>query len=245
MPRVAEVAWGPFIFTLLAGSVAPHGASDELRLRVRASNEGRYDGNFWDASFRLLVGGTALSPTSGLNKILAGHSIDQAVVTFDIPRGTDAATLRFVLPDANADVPLDLTSTGRPAEDERADAGDALSRAILSTLQRDPMPFLSGDGYATTLRSATARRFANAVRLTFSVGFSNSGRYPSGTGELVMRVAAGDRVIAPWEAPNEVIAPASTTSGSYVFDVPPGTRRVVLRGMVRSMSTERAFDIGE
>jgi hypothetical protein len=58
-----------------------------------------------------------------------------------------------------------------------------------------------------------------------------------------VRVAAGDRVLAPFDAPNEVIAPSATVSGTYVFDVPPATRHVVLRATVGSNASERPFEL--
>jgi hypothetical protein len=244
VPPVAEVAHGTLLYTLLSGSVAPHGAANELRLRVRVSNEGRYDANLWDASFRLDAAGRTLSPTSGLNRLLAGHSIDEAIVTFDVPPGTGAATLRVLGGgDAAGELPLDLRPTGRPAENEDAPAGDALSKAILFPVQRDPVPLLADDGAAVTLRGISGRRFANLVRLRVAVDMENRGRYPGWTGALTMRVAVEDRVLPPFEAPNAVVDPAARYSGTYVFDVPPAARRVILRAAMGDQTAERPLDV--
>ena len=72
LPRIAEVAHQSLIFTILSASVVPlANGTSELRLRVRFSNEGRYDANAWDNSFRLVVGGNTLAPNSRLNELAA------------------------------------------------------------------------------------------------------------------------------------------------------------------------------
>jgi hypothetical protein len=246
VPNVAEVAHGSVLYTLVAGSVGPHGPAHELRLRFRASNEGLDDAKLENASFRLAVDERVLTPTSRLNQVLAGRSIDEVFVTFDIPPGTSRATLRISSGQSVGELPLDLLPTGRPAEDDRADAGNALSRAILFSLQREPAPLVKeAGGLEAALQSATGRRFANLTRLMFSVRIANSGRYPRASGDLILRLAADQRVLAPVDQPNEGIEPASELRSAYVFDVPPATRRVVVRAMVGDTTGELGFDLPE
>src|SRR4029079_1472787 len=99
-----------------------------------------------DDAFRLATGArgsNVLAPTSGLSEIVASHSVRQGVVRFQVPAETRAAVLRVRIQAATAELPLDLSSTGRPADTDRADTGDALSRAILAPLVREPRPLLA------------------------------------------------------------------------------------------------------
>ncbi len=244
IPPVAEVAHSSLIYTLLSASVIPLGnGTSELRVRVRFSNEGRYDANVWDASFRLVAGGNVLSPTSGLNEVAAGHSLTQGIVTFTIPADTGKAVLRVIEGDRVAEIPLDLARTSRPAADEKADAGDALSRAIVRNVAGTPRQLVSDSSMNVTVERGTIRRFANVVRLRFSLRFRNPGRYAVGSGDAVLRMAAGDQVIAPIEAPNLVIESNAEAMGDVEFEVPASTRRAVLRATLRDMKSEWPLEL--
>ena len=163
LPRIAEVAHRSLIFTILSASVVPLGnGTSELRLRVRFSNEGRYDANAWDDSFRLVVGGITLAPTSRLNEIAHGHSLMQGIVTFEIPAHAGKATLQVIEGRRTGELPLDLSATSRPAEDEKADAGDALSRATVRSIAGTPVAFVRDGDLSVAIESAASRRFVNA-----------------------------------------------------------------------------------
>ena len=244
IPPVAEVAHPSLIYTLLSASVIPLGnGTSELRVRVRFSNEGRYDANAWDASFRLVAGGNVLSPTSGLNEVAAGHSLTQGIVTFTIPADTGKAVLRVIEGDRVAEIPLDLSLTNRPAADEKADAGDALSRAIVRNVPGTPRQLVSDSGMNVTVERGTIRRFANVVRLRFALRFRNAGRYAAGSGDAVLRMAAGDQVLAPIEAPNLVVESNAEATGDVEFEVPSSTSRVVLRATLRDVKAEWPLEL--
>ncbi|KIS27240.1 hypothetical protein TV39_11995 [Arthrobacter sp. SPG23] len=66
-----------------------------LTFTLRCTNHGRYDINFWDAAFRLNVGGVSHSPDSGLNEVVAGDSSTSGEVRFTIPADTRTAVLRI------------------------------------------------------------------------------------------------------------------------------------------------------
>jgi hypothetical protein len=244
IPRVSEVAHRALIYTILSARVVPLGnGTGELRVRVRFSNEGRYDANAWDASFRLAAGGNVLSATSGLNEIAPGHSLTQGIVTFTIPADTGKAVLRVIEADRVAEIPLDLSVTTRPAEDEKADAGDALSRAIVRNVAGTPRQLVADSAMNVTVERGTVRRFANVVRLRFGLRFRNAGRYPAGSGDAVLRMAAGDQVIAPIEAPILVIEPNAESIGNAEFEVPSSTSRVVLRATLRDANGEWPLEL--
>ena len=140
IPRTAEIVGADIIgvhiiYTLLSGSVARHGETTTLDLRFRFSNDGATDMLIGDGAFRLAIGSNVLVPTSGLLEMVASHSVRQGVIRFQLPAGTREAVLRVRIQAAAAELPLDLSSTGRPAETDRADTGDALSRAILAPLR--------------------------------------------------------------------------------------------------------------
>jgi hypothetical protein len=243
VPPYAEAAHGELIYTLLSANVASRGTANHVRFRFRVSNEGRYDANLWDASFRLALGDDVLTPTSGLNEILAGHSIKQAIVTFSVPAGTSRATLRILGGNDAAEIPLDLTPGGRAAEDEKADAGDALSRARLASLVSEPRPLIATEGFSATLLRATSRLFVNKRRLIMAVRMTNQGRYPMASGDLRLRLQAGDEVIPPAGAPNAVIDAGASLPGDFVFETPPGLKTIELRAAVRNESATLPLEV--
>jgi hypothetical protein len=242
VPFVAEISHGDLIYTLISGNVAPVNNSI-VRLRIRVSNDGRYDANFADASFRLVVGGKPFSPTSGLNKLVPGNSIDQGIVIFEVPPGVSKASLRIESEGQTGEIPLDLSPSGRPAEDEKADAGDALSKAIMAGIVREPKLLIKDSQLTGTVLRVTTRRFANKLRMAFWLRLSNSGKYPQHSSVLVLRLQNGDETAAPVMEPNDVLEPAADQSVDYVFDLPTSATHVVLRASVRETTAELPFDI--
>jgi len=244
LPRIAEVAHRSLIFTILSASVVPlGGGTSELRLRVRFSNEGRYDANAWDDSFRLVVGGITLAPTSRLNEIAHGHSLMQGIVTFEIPAHAGKATLQVIEGRRMGELPLDLSATSRPAEDEKADAGDALSRATVRSIAGTPVALVRDGDLSVAIESAASRRFVNVVRLRLGLRFTNTGRYAAGAFDTTLRVAAGDEVLAPIDSPGMVVEGNSNAATEVEFEVPPTVTRVVLRGTIRNSTGEWPLEI--
>jgi hypothetical protein len=244
LPRLVEVVHNSLIYTMLSASVTPiDNSSSELRVRVRFTNDGRYDANAWDNSFRLVAGSTTFAPTSGLNEIAHGHTSTQGIVTFRVPSGTGKAVLQVIEGDRIAELLLDLSRTTLLVQDEHADAGDALSRGISATITGAPRLLVRDGDLSVTIERATARRFVNAVRLRIAVRFANRGRYPAGSGDAVIRLAVGDEVRAPIEAPGLVIEPNSNAAADVEFEAPPATTRAVLRGTIRSTSGEWPFEL--
>lgn len=243
IPRVAEVAGGRYIYTLLSGSIAPHGDTTTLDLRFRFSNDESNGVNFWDDTFRLAVGGDVLAPTSGLNEIVAGHTLRQGVIRFEVPAGTRQAVLRVRFPYATAELPLDLSSTGRPSETDRPDGSDALSHAIVAALAREPRPLMAGKEIDYTLNRASVRRFANALRLIFNIRVANRGAYPLLFGTNSFRLLVDGQAAAPVDGPNQLIGSLFDASADVVFDVPPQARAVVLRVTEQGSVAEMPFEL--
>jgi hypothetical protein len=241
IPRVAEAAFDDLIYSVVSGNVSARGDANELRLRVRLMNFGRGNVNFWDNSFRLALGGEVLSPVSDLNDVIPGNSLRYGIVAFRIPPQTRTAALRIVRNNDTAEIPLDLSSTGRPPVDERAEIADSQAQAIVLPVVRDAAPLLAAGEVGATLLSVSSRRFANALRLIVSIRIVNDGRYPVHSGAVTLRVAAGGELLAPNQSPNEVIDPMSTISPTVVFDLPPTATSAVLRTMIAKESAERTL----
>jgi hypothetical protein len=229
VPRVAEAAFRDLIYAVVSGNMTSRDDAAELRLRVRLSNSGRYDVNFWDGSFRLAAGTEVLAPIGGLNEVVPGHSLRYGIVTFRLPPRARKARLQLVQGDTIAEIPLDLAPTGRPALDERAEISDSMSQALMRTVSREQAALLDSTEVGVTLLQATTRRFANASRLSLSVRFMNRGRYPIHTGQIVIRLAAAGVLAAPNETPDETIPSMSTTSPTLVFDLPTSATSAVIR----------------
>ena len=240
IPRLAEAAHGGLIYTVLSGDIASNSSTSTLRLRIRLSNEGRYPTNFWDHSFRFVVPGRTLAPTSGLNELVDGHSIAQGIITFQLPAGAARGTLQVVDQNAIAEIPLDLNATNAPSVVDTADTGDALSRAHVVRVTRDPVALAAGDvGY--TLDRLTARRFTNTLRIVATVRVANNGQYPWLFDSRAIRLLIDGQLFAPFESPVVAVEPSSATSGDFLFNVPPPTRRVTVR--VVETKAEAAFDL--
>ena len=112
LPLLRDHKLGAATISFLKIEVAPRTTeNDELRLRLRMTNHDRYDKNFWDQSFRLVLDGVPRAPESNLNEVVAGESAKEGDVLFVIPRGTTAAQLRIRIGDQSTEVPLELQSS--------------------------------------------------------------------------------------------------------------------------------------
>ena len=238
IPRIAEAAFGDLIYALVSGNVAFRETDNELRVRIRVSNFGGNGINFWDDSFRLAAGGQTLAPVSGLNAIVDRNSLQYGVVAFRIPRQTRKATLQIVSGRNIASIPIDLTPTGRPPVDEKAEIADSLSQAIREPVVKEAAPLLNADGLSVTLDRASSRRFANTLRLILSVRVVNSGTGAVFGGNIIMRVAAGDVTIVPVDWPFGAIDRQSTAIETVEFDLPTTTTEATIRTTIGTQSAQ-------
>jgi hypothetical protein len=246
VPRLAEVAFEDVIYAVAAGNVVIRDDGPELRLRIRVMNFSRNDVNFWDDSFRLAASGEVLTPTSGLNEIAPGNSLRYGIVTFKLRPQMRTGTLRIVNSRNSretAEIPLDLSPTGRPPVDENAEIADSMGQAIQAAVVRDPVPLLEGGDVSVALERASTRRFANALRLTLSLRIANSGRTSIHSNMIEMRVQAGGEQRAPFQSPNEVIDSKATATGTVAFDLPTTTTRAVLRTTVGDRTVEKTLEL--
>jgi hypothetical protein len=240
LPRQVEAAHGGLIYTVLSGDAASNGGTTTLRLRMRLSNEGRYPVNFADIYFRFAVPGQTRSATGGLNEIVEGHSIKQGIISFDIPAATERGVLQIVVQDRVIEIPLDLKITSVPSSVDTADTGDALSHAQIAAVTAKPVPIEGGD-VDYTIDRIIARRFTNALRIIATVRAANNGRYQWYFGSSAIRLVVDGQPLAPFESPETVVEPSSSVSGDFQFDLPPGTRRIIVR--VTEPKAEAAFEL--
>ena len=244
IPRLAEAAFGDVVYAVASGNIVMRGDTPELRLRMRVTNTSRYDVGFWDDTFRLAEGGDVLSPTSGLNTAVPGNSLRYGIVTFRLRPQTRMATLRLVgTQQQTAEIPLDVSPTGRPPVDEQAEIADSTAQAVTASVVRDPMALLDAGDMNVTVTRAFTRRFTNTLRFNLSLRFTNRGRYASHSSLIVLRAEAGGELLAPWQAPNENLDPMTTASGSATFDLPVTATRVVLRTTFMDQTSEKTFDL--
>jgi hypothetical protein len=229
LPRLAEAVHGGLIYTPLAGDFSSDGKRGTLRLRIRLSNEGGYPANFWDDSFRLTVQGQVLAPVGGLNEIVEGHAMRQGVVTFAVPPDADRAMLQIAGRGPEAAIPLDITNAGGTSSVDIADSGDALSRAQVFRIVREPITLVARKSINYDLVSMTGRRFVNAIRIIATIRAQNRGRYPWAFGSDALRVLSDGQLLAPYESPNIAIDGLSSGVGDFIFDLPPSARRIVLQ----------------
>jgi hypothetical protein len=239
----SEIALGDLIYVVLSGSVQRRGDSQRVWLRIRGSNDGFYDANFWDDSFRLVVAGQSIAPNGGLNELLEHRSIRQRVIRFDVPSLRTAATLRITYQGKSGEVALDLSGNGGPPRHEEPDPRDGLSHAVLSGIVTSETPLVDSGDLSTAILRIGRRAFVNTQRITVIVRWTNTGRYPAGTGELALRLGIGGEVLAPEKSPSEVVAPGSTYVGDVVFEAPPEVRTATLSAALKQARTERKLTL--
>jgi hypothetical protein len=242
VPPLPEVAHKLF-YTLFSANVTPLGnGTSELRLRVQFSNYTLYDVNAWDASFRLVVNGQTLAPTGGLNEVIPGRSLRNFFVTFTIPAtATGKAVLQVIDGDRVGELPLDLSTTLRPPENQEAEIEDSQAHAVMRSVLRDAQVLVRDGDVSVTVLRAVSRRFINVVRLRFSLRFANGGPYPSSG--ATFRLAVGDQILVPLEAPNVVVQPRSNAHPDVEFEIPTTATRVVLSATMGQSSGELSVDI--
>jgi hypothetical protein len=116
----AEVRLGSVTYKILAAQLDRYDMEKlTLRFAVRMTNNGPYDANFWDNSFRLLVDGVPRAPISRLNKIVYHHSAEEGDVVFVIPAATQSTVLRIRKGDESTEIPIDLLAKPELAEQKK------------------------------------------------------------------------------------------------------------------------------
>ncbi len=115
LPATSQVRSGDAVYQLVAARVDPYSTDKvDLHLSVRMTNNGRYPANFWAASFRLLVNGALLAPTSDLDDVVSPNSAQDGEVEFVIPANTAMVGLQMGdVGDGRPSIPLNLQAVPR------------------------------------------------------------------------------------------------------------------------------------
>jgi hypothetical protein len=112
LPALSEVKIdsGDTAIRILKVELQPYNAEKKaLKFSLRYTNNRRYDANFWERSFRLLVDDIPQPPTNSLNEIVAGNSAKTADVIFEIPVAVDQVVLQIIGLTDNTQIPVPLT----------------------------------------------------------------------------------------------------------------------------------------
>jgi hypothetical protein len=237
LPRGGAAELGEALYEILGATLAPHAAGSTLTLRVRLTNAGRYGMAFGRGDFRLVHGDRTDAPTNDLSEVVEAQTTRDGELTFEVPDDARSATLRIMLGTETADVPLDLTGRAGPtaerARQARSRGADRFDVAVPAA--RSTMRF--GE-FALTVRAARLRRYANKLELSLDVRADNASRYAAALGDGEFRLLVDGLARAPVSGVGEVVAAASSKEVTILFDLPFGTRDVVLRTLVGDATAE-------
>jgi len=96
LPERAEMVADTLAYRILSAQLLPQNPGQRsLRFQVRIANNGRYDSNFWSASFRLLADGSLLAPVNELNELVHSNSSMEGWVEFTVPDSLAQAQLQM------------------------------------------------------------------------------------------------------------------------------------------------------
>lgn len=94
-------------YTLLEGKAEYYNAENQkITLKIRCFLKGRYDMNFWESDFRLLVNALPYAAQGGLNEVVEGDSFKDGEIYFLIPNDLRKADLSIKFYDQNTTLPL-------------------------------------------------------------------------------------------------------------------------------------------
>jgi TIR domain len=110
-PDAARMRFGDLTCELRSTSVHRYSNKLTLTLEVRVRNASRYDAEFGDSHFRLLLDETARPPVSGVSTVVAGESSRDAAIVFDLPLDARNVVLRTRFGERTVEVPLHLPPT--------------------------------------------------------------------------------------------------------------------------------------
>ncbi len=228
LPLGADAELVSSLYEVLDARLVPTSSGASVILRIRLTNNGRYDAALNGADFRLIVDDGSLAPASGPLELVPSRTAKGAELAFETPRSATAAVLRITQGDEAADIPLDLD--GRQGATASQHAQTRRAGGTTFTLRLDPSrALLRLDWLHITIRSVLVRRYANKLILMLTVRAENHGRYPANFWNSQFRLLVDGVPRAPAGELNKVVDSGAAEDGAVEFDLPLGTRAVVLR----------------
>jgi hypothetical protein len=202
-----------------------------LRFVVRLTNNGRYDANFWNASFRLLVDGVPRSPVGNLNELVAGHSAKEGTVEFTIPDQTPRVILQLNVGGEVADIPIDLTETFPKPQPVRSSPNSKLLNAKFPMHLRANQEVQLNRPYFTykVLSTELDRPNSSTLLLRFHIRFTNNGGAAANFWNASFRLLVDGVPRAPVSNLNGLVDSHSAKEGTVEFTLPDTTTGVILQ----------------
>ncbi len=109
LPLEEEIRSGDEEYEILGYQARPDADSTlALSLSVRMTNHGPYPANFWNESFRLVLGEDVFAPSGDLNELVEGDASKVGTVLFVIPDTTRAADLKIKFDEGDRTIPFEL-----------------------------------------------------------------------------------------------------------------------------------------
>lgn len=203
-------------------------SSDKLALRmtVRLLHNGDSSINYWDDSFRLIVDGTAITPTKAPNTTVSAYSTVDGKVEFIIPETVGSVALQVgqVGRETNL-IPLDLNA--------RAAASPPATKAFQGV--KFPLALESGeeiragDGIYQITSAQLNRYSTDQIALELEIHFTNSSQSTVNLWDDSFRVLIEGAPFAPIKAPNQAVSPQSEIDVTVVFAIPDTITSVELQ----------------
>ena len=113
LPAISEVKIddGDTVIRILKIELEPYNAENKsLKFTLRFTNNRKYDSNFWQRSFRLLVEGVPQAPVNSLNEVVSSNSAKIGEVVFEIPMATSQAVFQISGANDKTEIPVALTA---------------------------------------------------------------------------------------------------------------------------------------
>jgi len=109
LPLKEKMRSGDTTYEILGYETRPDSDGNvALSLSIRLTNHGRFDANFWDASFRVSLGEDTLAPSGGLNELVAGDATKVGTILFVVPDTTRTAELKIKFQADTRTIPFEL-----------------------------------------------------------------------------------------------------------------------------------------
>jgi hypothetical protein len=224
-----EAELGEAVFEVLDAGIVAGGSGSTLVVRVRLTNQARYDTILDGNQFRLIVDGQGHASANAVSELVAAETAKDASFVFPVAAGIESGQLQIAAANERAEIELDFTGRRgvRAAQDREARRAGKTTTAV--AIARETAELKLGD-LVCELRSASLRRYVNKQTLTVSLRAHNRGRYDTNFGDSQFRLILDGNGIAPANFLSIIVPGDTSRDGMLVFDLPLTATNVELRG---------------